>query len=306
MTTFQTQPIGLGSRLVTRFLAIKPLANFAKTQARKMMINRAELIGVPWRSNVERLKARNWDREFNAVNNPEIEYPQYYLTSFHAYEKGNLSWEAAWEVESAAYAVHAKIWSDGHISGDRLLRESYHDVLTEIEIEPEQILDLGCSVGMSTLALQAAYPQAKVTGVDLSPYFLAVAKYRAKEKQTQIDWLHAAAEATGLPDASYDLVSACLMFHELPQAASLAVIREASRLLRPGGYLAIMDMNPQSTIFQQMPPYVLTLLKSTEPYLDEYFDLDLEATITQSGFANPTITVNTPRHRTVIARRLDI
>jgi hypothetical protein len=67
-----------------------------------------------------------------------------------------------------------------------------------------------------------------------------------------------------------------------------------------------MDMNPQSTIFQQMPPYVLTLLKSTEPYLDEYFDLDLEATITQSGFANPTITVNTPRHRTVIARRLDI
>jgi ubiquinone/menaquinone biosynthesis C-methylase UbiE len=296
LTTSQPQPIGLGSRLVNRFLAIKPLANFAKRQARKMMINRAESIGVPWRSNVERLKARNWERELTAVENPDIQYPDYYLTSFHA----------AWEVESAAYAVHAKIWSDGHISGDRLLRESYHDVLTEIAIEPEQILDLGCSVGMSTLALQAKYPQAKVTGVDLSPYFLAVAQYRTKEKPTKINWLHAAAETTGLPDASYDLVSACLMFHELPQAASLAVIREASRLLRPGGYLAIMDMNPQSKIFQQMPPYVLTLLKSTEPYLDEYFDLDLEATITQFGFANPTTTVNTPRHRTLIARRLDI
>jgi ubiquinone/menaquinone biosynthesis C-methylase UbiE len=306
LTVSQTQPSGLASRLVNQFLGIKPLANLAKMQARKMMVDRAEAIGVPWRSNVNQLKARNWDKEFAAVQNLELQYPDYYLTSFHAYEKGNLSWKAAWEVESAAHAVHAKIWSQGDISGDRRLRESYHDILIEqIKIEPQTILDLGCSVGMSTFALQATYPEAKVTGVDLSAYFLAVARYRSQEKEAEIDWLHAAAEATGLPDASYDLVSACLMFHELPQTAAKAIIREASRLLRPGGYFTIMDMNPRSKIYQQMPPYVLTLLKSTEPYLDQYFALDLEATIAQSGFTSPTTTANTPRHRTLVARRVN-
>ena len=50
-----------------------------------------------------------------------------------------------------------------------------------------------------------------------------------------------------------------------------------------------------------MPPYVLTLLKSTEPYLDQYLGLDLEASLIQSGFNQPTITISSPRHHTIIA-----
>jgi len=72
--------------------------------------------------------------------------------------------------------------------------------------------------------------------------------------------------------------------------------------LRPGGHVAVMDMNPQSEIYAKMPPYILTLLKSTEPYLDEYFALDISQAFYDAGFERPTITCNTPRHRTVIAR----
>ena len=136
----------------------------------------------------------------------------------------------------------------------------------------------------------------------MSPYYLAVAQYRAQERNAQINWKHAAAEATGLPDGSFDLVSACLMFHELPHQASQAIFREARRLLRPGGYLTIMDMNPQSEVFAKMPPYILTLLKSTEPYLDEYFTLDIEPALVGADFELPKITSNSPRHRTVVAR----
>jgi ubiquinone/menaquinone biosynthesis C-methylase UbiE len=306
MTATQIPPkIGLASRLVNNLLAIKPLANFAKKRARNMMIKRAESIGVPWRENVRKLQNRTWEQELAAVENPQLQYPDYYLSSFHAYEKGNLSWEAAWEVESAAYAVHAKIWSNGSVEGDPQLRQSYHQVLQQqLEIEPKDIVDLGCSVGISTFALQKIYPQAKVTGVDLSPYFLAVAQYRSQQQQKSINWVHGAAESTGLSEASYDLVSACLLFHELPQIAAKAIITEARRLLRPGGYLTIMDMNPESEIYQKMPPYILTLLKSTEPYLDQYFTLDIKETLRESGFANSTITINSPRHRTIIARLL--
>jgi ubiquinone/menaquinone biosynthesis C-methylase UbiE len=308
----------LASRLVNLLLGIRPIANLAKSRARRMMIQRAESIGVYWTQEVAALRTHDWAAELSQVQNPTLTYPDYYTTSFHAYDEGNLGWEPALEVEVAAHAVHARIWPEGDATGDLRLRQSYHDVLkSTLSVEPRDIVDLGCSVGMSTFALQASFPNANLIGVDLSPYFLAVARYRTQQRDRNERshlptayppnsnapmWLHAAAEATGLPDNSCDLVSACLLFHELPEAAAIAILREARRLLRPGGHFALMDMNPQSEIYAQMPPYILTLLKSTEPYLDQYFGLDLAAAIVEAGFAPPTITCNTPRHRTVIAQ----
>lgn len=304
MTTAVNTAPTLTSQLVNGLLSIKPLANLAKHQARTMMIKRAESIGVPWRQRVEELRTHDWDRELAEVQNTQLMYPDYYLRAFHAYEKGNLSWDAALEVEVAAYAVHAGIWPEAGAKGDSRLRQSYHDIVKrQISIQPPDILDLGCSVGMSTLALQEVYPQANLTGVDLSPYFLAVAHYTSRQRNVRMNWRHAAAETTGLPDASFDLVSAYLMFHELPQKATKEILHEARRLLRPGGYLTIMEMNPKSEVYAKMPPYILTLLKSTEPYLDEYFTLDIEQAIADAGFSAPTITPNSPRHRTIVAHR---
>lgn len=290
------------SRLVNGILSIKPLYQFAKSRARNMMIKRAEEIGVPWRDRVAQLKKHDWDSELATIENPSLNYPDYYVRSFHAYEKGNLSWDAALEVEVAAYAVHAKLWEESGVNGDARLRESYHQILKQqLPSAPEKIVDLGCSIGMSSFALQAQYPKAQITGVDLSPYFLSVAQYRARQEGFKIDWQHAPAEATGLPSDSFDLVSAFLMFHELPQQPARAIFQEAKRLLKPGGYFCLMDMNPRSPVYQKMPPYVFTLLKSTEPYLDEYFTLDLDAALTAVGFDAPIIIPNSPRHRTVIA-----
>lgn len=301
-TAFNTAP-RLASQLVNRLLAIKPLANLAKHQARHMMIKRAEEIGVPWRQRVEELRTYDWDSELAAVQDPQLIYPDYYVRSFHAYEQGNLSWDAALEVEVAALAVHAKIWQDAGAKGDSKMRQSYHDIVKEqVTCPPQDILDLGCSVGMSTFALQEVYPHATLTGVDLSPYFLAVAHYNSQQRNININWQHAAAESTNLPDTSFDLISACLMFHELPQQATKEIFQEARRLLRPGGYLTIMEMNPKSEIYAKMPPYILTLLKSTEPYLDDYFTLDISQAIVDAGFHPPIITPNSPRHRTIVAQ----
>lgn len=316
MTALNAEP-RLASRLVNGVLAVKPLANLARHQARTMMIKRAETIGVYWRDEVKALRSRRsasdqpssnaelspeWEIDLARVQNPDLTYPEYYLRTFHAYDQGNLGWEAAMEVEVAAHAVHARIWPGAGAQGDAKLRQSYHDVLkAQLPAEPTDILDLGCSVGMSTVTLQQVFPQARLTGLDLSPYFLAIAHYRTSTPNSPT-WIHAAAESTGLPDHSFDLISACLLFHELPRAASMQILQEARRLLRPGGHLAIMDMNPKSDVYAKMPPYVLTLLKSTEPYLDDYFTFDIEGAIASAGFVRPTVTCNSPRHRTLIAQ----
>ncbi|NEO30642.1 MAG: class I SAM-dependent methyltransferase [Symploca sp. SIO3C6] len=302
MTSSVNNSPRLTSRLANGFLSIKPLANLAKQQARQMMIKRAEKIGVPWRKRVQELRSLEWDSRLSQVQNPQVTYPDYYLCSLHAYENGNLNWDAAWELECAAYAVHAKVWPGAGVKGDPRLRQSYHDIVKEqLSIEPQDILDLGCSVGLSSFALQEVYPQATITGLDLSPHFLAVAQYYGEQRHAKINWKHATAESTGLPDASFDLVSVFLMFHELPQQASREILCEARRLLRPGGYLAIMDSNPQSEAYTKMPSYVFTLFKSTEPYLDEYFAFDIEQAIVEAGFKVPTVTLNSPRHRTIVA-----
>lgn len=293
----------LSSQLVNRLLAVKPLADLARRQARNMIIRRAESIGVSWTERVRTLRSRDWSAELARVENPDLVYPQYYLKPFHAYEHGNLCWEAATEVEVAALAVHARIWPDAGAQGDARLRRSYHEIVSaQLVAEPREVLDIGCSVGMSTFALQKTFPRARVTGLDLSPYFLAVASHSAQQHRSVIDWVHGAAECSGMESATFDLISIFLVMHELPSAESRQVLREARRLLRPGGHLAIMDMNPRSDIYATMPAYILTLLKSTEPYLDEYFNLDLEQAIVDSGFEPSTLNCNTPRHRTLVAR----
>jgi ubiquinone/menaquinone biosynthesis C-methylase UbiE len=306
MTSATPASIGFASHLINRALAIAPIANLLKHQARSMMIKRAESIGVQWTQEAAALRAKGdeaWSTALEKIQDPNLVYPNYYLQPFHAYQTGNLSWEAATEVEVASYAAHARIWSDtGSKAGDARLRDSFHTQLkAQIPTAPQTILDLGCSVGMSTFALQDTYPNAIVTGLDLSPYFLAIAQYRTQQTQRSVEWVHAAAEATPFSDHSFDLVSTCLMCHELPQEATQAILKEAHRLLKPGGHLAIMDMNPQSEVFAKLPRYVFTLLKSTEPYLDEYFTLNMEQSILEAGFEQPFVTCNSPRHRTFIA-----
>lgn len=320
MSVAQTSaPNGI-SRLINGILAIAPLANVIKRQARSMMIQRAEAIGVNWRNEVRELLSRGgeldfdpiWEQELEQIQNPDLTYPDYYLKPFHAYEKGNLSWEAAAEVEVAAKAVHARLWSEVSAENNSKLRHNYIDALNaQLPAAPQSILDLGCSVGISTCALQTAYPQAQMTGVDLSPYFLAVARYRSGQLSQErsplhpICWLHAAAESTGLPERSFDLVSATLLTHELPRTTTRKILQEARRVLRPGGYLAMMDSNPKAEGYVKMPPAILTLLKSTEPYLDDYFTFDLEQAIADAGFTRPIQTLTSPRHYTLIARVRD-
>jgi len=293
----------LATQVVNGLLGIKPLWAVAKGQARTMMIKRAERLGIPWRQTVQELEAQDWDNQWQSIHNPDLQYPDYYQASFHGYDQGHLCWQAAFEFEVAANAVHSSLYPEAGAQGDAKLRQSYHDVLlAQLPQAPQQILDLHCTVGLSSFTLQALYPQAQLTGLNFSPYYLAVAAYNGQQNQSHIDWVHALPEATGLAAQSFDLVSAFLLFHEMPQDATRKIFREARRLVKSGGYFTLMDMNPRSQAYLTMPPYIMTLLKSTEPYMDQYFALDIEQALLEAGFDAVSITPNSPRHRTIIAQ----
>ncbi len=293
----------LATHLVNGLLAVKPLWAVAKWQARSMMIKRAERLGIPWRETIQHFQQLPWQTTWDKIHNPDLEYPDYYQASFHGYDQGHLCWDAAFEFEVAAKAVHSSLYPEAGAAGDLKLRQSYHDVLRQkLPVSPQTILDLHCTVGLSSFTLQDIYPQAQLTGLDFSAYYLAVALHNAQQQQRSVTWVHALPEATGLAAQSFDLVSAFLLFHEMPQDATRKIFREARRLLPTGGHFTFMDMNPRSQAYQTMPPYIMTLLKSTEPFMDQYFALDVEAELSEAGFDSVDISPNSARHRTVIAQ----
>ncbi|BAZ49706.1 hypothetical protein NIES4103_23180 [Nostoc sp. NIES-4103] len=298
------------SNFVNLLIQTKPVYKLMKNQARQVLIKTAEKKGVPWRKNYEVLAASGAKQLLTEVTNPDVVYPDYYKVPFHAYSEGNLCWEAAFETESATYAMALRVWPQEDLTWEAAharLRGSFHQVLaTHGPEQVRDILDIGCSVGVSTLALHRYYQQkqghpVRTVGLDLSPYMLAVAKTRDVDHEIS-QWLHARAEDTGLPDNSFDLVTLQFVTHELPDYASKAIFAEAKRLLRPGGVIALVDNNPRSPVIQNLPPVLFTLMKSTEPWSDNYYTFDLEATLQAVGFTEPITVASDPRHRTIVAR----
>ena len=294
----------LTSQVVGKALAVKPLWALAKAQARRMMIGRAERLGIPWRETVADLSQRDWQPLWDQVYREGVDLPANYRASFHGYDAGHLCWEAAYEFEVASNAVHSSLYPEAGAHSDQVLRQGYHERLQQqFPQAPARILDLHSTVGLSTFRLEQTFPTATITGLNFSPYYLTLAAYNAGQRGSTVkSWVHALPEATGFPDSSFDLVSAFLLFHEMPQTTTRRIFREVRRLLPPGGCFALMDMNPESGAYQTMPAFVMTLLKSTEPFMDAYFGLDLRQELLEAGFDSVQMQPCTPRHRAVIAQ----
>ncbi|MEO1673359.1 MAG: class I SAM-dependent methyltransferase [Cyanobacteria bacterium J06631_2] len=311
----KSKPDWAGDDLLSRFVNLliqtKPVYGIMKRQARRVLIDTAERNGIPWRKNYQELEQSAVKDLLDSVTNSEIIYPDYYQVPFHAYDEGNLCWQAAFEAASATKSMALRVWKEEDLTwqeAQQRLRHSFYEILAEyVPARIDRALDLGCSVGMSTLTLQRYFSLKQNTpidtmGLDLSPYMLAVAQ--ASDTQQEISqWIHGLGESTGLDDNCLDLITLQFVIHELPRQATEAILREALRILKPGGVLGIVDNNPASPVIQKLPPVLFTLMKSTEPWSDDYYTFDVEEAIQQAGFHYQTTTASDPRHRTIIGTK---
>jgi ubiquinone/menaquinone biosynthesis C-methylase UbiE len=98
------------------------------------------------------------------------------------------------------------------------------------------VLELACGTGILTRRILAALPEGgRLTATDLNPPMLEKAGSRVGE-DPRLQWRTADAMQLPFPDASFDLVASQFGVMFFPD--KLAALREASRVLKPGGQLA--------------------------------------------------------------------
>lgn len=128
-----------------------------------------------------------------------------------------------WGRTSADYSAHRPNYPN-----------QFFDLLASfgVGLASQRVLDLGTGIGF--LALRFAERGAEVTGVDISQEQIEEARRRSMASAAPVQFVVAPAESTGLPPASFDVITASQSWLYFDKARAIA---EAKRLLRPKGVL---------------------------------------------------------------------
>ncbi|MEA5600677.1 class I SAM-dependent methyltransferase [Nostoc sp. UHCC 0252] len=154
------------------------------------------------------------------------------------------------------------------------------------DFRPRKILDMGCSIGNSTLPYVDAYPDAEIHAIDIGAPMLRYAHARAEALGKRVHFSQQNAEQTNFPNESFDLVVSHILLHEIPPPSVRKVMQESYRLLAPGG----MMLHVEAPLYRHMDIYTQFVYdwetaNNNEPFWSAVRDLDLVTLATEAGFS---------------------
>ncbi len=207
-----------------------------------------------------------------------LAYPRYYLQPFHWQGDGWFS--DRW---ARLYDLAVELLFAG--TADVMRRMAIPPVRAALEGRPgARVLDLCCGTGRYLVQLHAAAPGAHLYGVDLSDACLREAR-RALGDVPAASLVAENAEALPFADGVFAAATTLFALHEMPRDARRRVVREAWRVLEPGGVLVVLDADQSppgegiSDILQLFPQLY------HEPFFKGYQRDDLANLLGECGFA---------------------
>ena len=218
----------------------------------------------------------------------EKRYPKYYAQNFHYQTDGWLSNESA-----RLYDFQVETLFLG--SADAMRRRCLPHLNKYLKSQKKnaKLLDVATGTGRFLTFVRDNNPELECTAQDLSPFYLAKTRdnHKAFDKNGgKLTLLEANAEdMSTLEDGSFDAVTCVYLFHELPPEAQKNVVKEMSRVLKPGGKLFFVDsaqrgdgkrMNMEKEIDQALENFPVF---SHEPYYRAYSELDLKNLFKEVG-----------------------
>ncbi len=150
---------------------------------------------------------------------------------------------------------------------------------------PEKILDMGCSVGHSTVPYTEQWPAAEMHAIDVASPMLRYAHARAESMGKAIHYSQQNAESTNFEDNSFDLIVSHILLHETSQKAIKNIIAECHRLLKPGGIMIHAETPPYAGM-DAFDAFMLDwdTFNNNEPFWRRSHEIDLKKLASDAGF----------------------
>jgi ubiquinone/menaquinone biosynthesis C-methylase UbiE len=159
------------------------------------------------------------------------------------------------------------------------------------DLEPKHILDMGCGVGPSTVAVASYFPEAEHHAIDVGADILRYAHARAEHLDTAIHFSQQSADKTNFADNMFDLVYTCVVMHETSSTMMPAIMKEAYRVLKPGGvmiHLEVPTRYDEAGLWARMQSD-FEALYNNEPYWRGATSADYEAVLRGIGLSDITV-----------------
>ena len=153
----------------------------------------------------------------------------------------------------------------------------------------ERVLEIGFGTGASIVELaRSVGPTGHVSGVDVSPGMLAVARRRLEEQRGLAQWVDlrvAAVPPIPYADSSFDAVCLSFTLELFPEIAIPLVLADIRRVLVPGGRLSLVSMAaPSGGENTSVLEHSYVWMHRHFPHIVDCCPIDVGAWLERSGF----------------------
>ena len=117
-------------------------------------------------------------------------------------------------------------------------------VITKLNGNPKNILELGCGNGITTGFIVKKFPESRIVALDYDPDQIEIAK---RKKVDNVEFIVGDASDLKFKDQTFDMVIESLAFHHVKDYKK--AIKEVYRVLRKGGQFIVFDIATKSILF---------------------------------------------------------
>ncbi len=150
---------------------------------------------------------------------------------------------------------------------------------------PKKILELGCTIGTSTVPFVNKFKKSQVHAIDISAPVLRYGQARAEALGKRIYFHQMNAEKLDFDNGEFDLIFSCIMFHETSRKALPKILKECHRVLSPKGLMIHAELMPNNNLKDFDRFYMnWDAFYNNEPFYKTYTSLDPRELVLNAGF----------------------
>lgn len=164
------------------------------------------------------------------------------------------------------------------------MEASHRKLISQAAISSgHQVLEIGCGTGNLAIIANMLHPATQVLGIDPDPKALSRARRKAQRRGAPVQFDLGFSEELPYPDVSFDRVLSAFMLHHVKPDAKLPSLREALRVLKPGGSLHLADFDGVERSLGGFHRFLASIFHSRHGSSDQHLVLGL---MQDAGFAD--------------------